>query len=90
MYKRQELVNKGLILAGHDISAGGLITTLLEMCFANVEGGSEINLYKIKEQDLIKILFAENPGIVIQVSDKHKDCLLYTSLPPPAWGITPS
>ena len=69
----QELVNKGLILAGHDISAGGLITTLLEMCFANVEGGMEINLDKIKEQDLIKILFAENPGIVIQVSDKHKE-----------------
>ena len=40
----QELVNKGLILAGHDISAGGLITTLLEMCFANTEGGMEINL----------------------------------------------
>ena len=78
----QELVNKGLILAGHDISAGGLITTLLEMCFANVEGGMEINLDKIKEQDLIKILFAENPGIVIQVSDKHKDCLLYTSPSP--------
>ena len=51
----------------------GLITTLLEMCFANVEGGMEINLDKIKEQDLIKILFAENPGIVIQVSDKHKE-----------------
>ena len=44
----QELVNKGLILAGHDISAGGLITTLLEMCFANVEGGMEINLDKIE------------------------------------------
>ena len=71
----QELVNKGLILAGHDISAGGLITTLLEMCFANVEGGMEINLDKIKEQDLIKILFAENPGIVIQVSDKHKEAV---------------
>ena len=69
----QELVNKGLILAGHDISAGGLITTLLEMCFSNVEGGMEINLDKIKEEDLIKILFAENPGIVIQVSDKHKE-----------------
>lgn len=52
----QELVEQGLILAGHDISAGGLITTLLEMCFANVEGGMEINLDKIKEQDLIKIL----------------------------------
>ena len=69
----QELVNKGLILAGHDISAGGLITTLLEMCFANVEGGMEISLDKMKEQDIIKILFAENPGIVIQISDKHKE-----------------
>ena len=69
----QELVNKGLILAGHDISAGGLITTLLEMCFSNVEGGMEISLDKMKEQDIVKILFAENPGIVIQISDKHKD-----------------
>ena len=69
----QELINKGLVLAGHDISAGGLITTLLEMCFANVEGGMEIDLDKMKEQDLVKILFAENPGIVIQVSNKHKE-----------------
>ncbi len=69
----QELVNKGLIMAGHDISAGGLITTLLEMCFANTEGGMEISLDKIKEDDIIKILFAENPGIVIQVKDKHKE-----------------
>ncbi len=69
----QELVNKGLILAGHDISAGGLITTLLEMCFANEEGGLDINLNKFKEHDLIKILFAENPGIVIQIDDKHKN-----------------
>ena len=61
----QELVNKGLIMAGHDISAGGLITTLLEMCFSNMEGGMEISLNKIKEDDIIKILFAENPGIVI-------------------------
>ena len=68
----QELVNKGLILAGHDISAGGLITTLLEMCFANVDGGMEINLDKIKCDDIVKILFAENPGVVIQVADKHK------------------
>lgn len=67
----QELINKGLIIAGHDISAGGLITTLLEMCFANVEGGMEIDLDKLKEQDIIKILFAENPGIVIQVKDKN-------------------
>ncbi len=68
----QELIQKGLILAGHDISAGGLIATLLEMTFANTEGGLEINLNKIKTDDLVKILFAENPGVVIQVSDKHR------------------
>lgn len=68
----QELVNKGLILAGHDISAGGLITTLLEMCFSNVEGGMEISLDKMKRTDIVKILFAENPGIVIQISDKDE------------------
>lgn len=66
----QELISKGLVMAGHDISAGGLITTLLEMCFANVEGGMEVDLDKLKEQDIVRILFAENPGIVIQVKDK--------------------
>ena len=67
----QQLVNEGLILAGHDISAGGLITTLLEMCFANTEGGMEINLDKFQNTDVVKALFAENPGVVIQVSDKN-------------------
>ena len=67
----QQLVNEGLIMAGHDISAGGLITTLLEMCFANTEGGMEINLDKFQNTDVVKALFAENPGVVIQVSDKN-------------------
>jgi phosphoribosylformylglycinamidine synthase len=66
----QELVEKELILAGHDISGGGMITTLLEMCFGNVEGGLEVNLDRLKEKDLIKILFSENPGILIQVEDR--------------------
>ena len=68
----QQLINKGLILAGHDISAGGLITTLLEMCFANTEGGLKINLESLNEKDLIKVLFAENPGVVIQIDNKNK------------------
>ena len=66
----QEAVEQKLILAGHDISAGGMITTMLEMCFANVEGGLEVNLDKIAESDIVKILFAENPGILVQVKDK--------------------
>ena len=69
----QELIKKGWIMAGHDISAGGLITTLLEMCFANTKGGMHINLHDIcKDGDVVKTLFAENPGVVIQVSDEHK------------------
>ncbi len=68
----QELVNKGLILAGHDISAGGLLTTLLEMCFANTDGGMEVCLDKFPHEDIVKVLFAENPGVVVQVADKHK------------------
>jgi phosphoribosylformylglycinamidine synthase len=66
----QQLIEKDLILAGHDISAGGMITALLEMTFGNVDGGLDINLDKLKEKDLIKIIFSENPGIIIQVEDK--------------------
>ena len=68
----QDCVKKGLLLAGHDISAGGLITTLLEMNFANTSGGMKINLNKFETDDITKILFAENPGIVVQVSTKHE------------------
>ena len=69
----QQLIEKGWIMAGHDISAGGLITTLLEMCFANTKGGLHINLHDIcADGDVVKTLFAENPGVVIEVSDEHK------------------
>ncbi|MFT4072779.1 MAG: phosphoribosylformylglycinamidine synthase [Dysgonamonadaceae bacterium] len=67
----QELIDRGLILAGHDISAGGMITTMLEMCFSNPQGGLDCRLDKIRHEDLIKILFAENPGILVQVKHHH-------------------
>ena len=66
----QELINNGTIIAGHDISAGGLITTLLEMCFANTTGGLAINLESKGETDIVKLLLSQNPGVVIQVSDE--------------------
>ncbi len=69
----QDMINRGWIMAGHDISAGGMITTLLEMCFANVNGGMHINLHNLAGDDIVKILLAENPGVVIQVSDTHKE-----------------
>ena len=71
----QTLIKKGWVMAGHDISAGGLITTLLEMTFANPDGGIHVNLYDFAEEDVVKVLFAENPGVIIQVSDTHKQAL---------------
>ena len=65
----QELVNKELLLAGHDISAGGLITTLLEMCFADNRLGLDIDFSYLAEKDIVKILFAENPGVLVQIKD---------------------
>jgi phosphoribosylformylglycinamidine synthase len=68
----QCLIQNGKILAGHDISAGGMLTTLLEMCFSNTSGGMNINLTALDESDTIKILFSQNPGIIIQVRDEDE------------------
>ena len=65
----QELIAGGYVLAGHDISAGGLVTTLLEMCFPNSKGGLKIDFSAIPEPDLVKLLFAENPGVVLQLKN---------------------
>jgi phosphoribosylformylglycinamidine synthase len=62
----QQLILKGEIVAGHDIGSGGLITTLLEMCFADVNLGANIDFSSFAEKDLVKILFSENIGIVFQ------------------------
>jgi phosphoribosylformylglycinamidine synthase len=68
----QEILSRGKILSGHDISAGGMVTTLLEMCFSNPSGGLTIDLTALNEEDTIKILFSQNPGIVIQVRDVNE------------------
>lgn len=65
----QSLIEKKQILAGHDISAGGMITSLLEMTFANSKVGLDINLGNIEEKDILSILFSEKPGVLIQVKD---------------------
>ena len=71
----QDIIDKGWVMAGHDISAGGMITTLLEMCFANEKGGMRIQLDSLNTTDMVKALFAENPGVIIQVADEHQEAL---------------
>ncbi|MAP81301.1 MAG: phosphoribosylformylglycinamidine synthase [Aequorivita sp.] len=65
----QELIKDDKILAGHDVASGGLITTVLEMCFADVNLGANLDLSGLGESDLVKLLFAENAGVVIQAAD---------------------
>ncbi len=64
----QKLIKGGLVLAGHDISAGGLVTTLLEMTFANTGWGINADV-PTDGEDAVVSLFAENPGVVLQVKD---------------------
>lgn len=65
----QELIKAGQILAGHDISEGGLITALLEMTFSVPGVGINVDLPN-ETTDLIATLFSEKPGVLIQVSDE--------------------
>lgn len=62
----QDLIKADKISAGHDVASGGLITTLLEMCFADVNLGADFNISALNEEDSIKVLFSENSGIVFQ------------------------
>ncbi|MEE9362105.1 MAG: phosphoribosylformylglycinamidine synthase [Cellulophaga sp.] len=65
----QALIKDRQIVAGHDVASGGLITTLLEMCFADTTTGAQIDLSALGEEDTIKLLFSENAGIVFQGKD---------------------
>jgi phosphoribosylformylglycinamidine synthase len=71
----QELIKGKKIQAGHDIGSGGLITTLLELCFADRDLGASIDLTGLGDQDSIAKLFAENIGIVFQADDSAETIL---------------
>ncbi len=68
----QKLIKEELVLAGHDISAGGMLTTLLEMTFAENNIGATIDFSGLPEKDMVKILFSENAGIILQVKKDAK------------------
>ena len=76
----QELILSKNIFSGHDISSGGFITTLLEINFPNSKGGININLDMFNEDDLLKILFNESPGIIIQTDKLGKEKLIENNI----------
>ncbi|MHA3788671.1 phosphoribosylformylglycinamidine synthase [Flavobacterium hauense] len=87
----QDLIKAGKIAAGHDIGSGGLITTLLEMSFPNVNLGAEYDLTVLNEADTVKVLFAENIAIVIQAdasveAELTKNNVAFTKIGQPKEG----
>ncbi|WP_418513469.1 phosphoribosylformylglycinamidine synthase [Corallibacter sp.] len=72
----QQLILNEKIVAGHDVASGGLITTLLELCFADNNLGAELDLSALAENDSFKLLFAENAGLVIQATDASIETVL--------------
>lgn len=65
----QQLITAGQIEAGHDIGSGGLVTTLLEMTFADVNLAANYDLSDLGEADTVKTLFSENIAVVLQAKD---------------------
>ena len=64
----QNAIQKDLVLAGHDVSAGGLLTCLLEMLFSHPQTGARICTDIWEETDPIRLFFSEKPAVVVQVS----------------------
>ncbi|MEZ7949544.1 MAG: phosphoribosylformylglycinamidine synthase [Flavobacteriaceae bacterium] len=76
----QNLIKEDKISAGHDVASGGLITTLLEMCFADNNLGANIDLTSLSESDSVKLLFSENTGIIFQADASIEKTLLDESI----------
>ncbi|XP_011701738.1 PREDICTED: phosphoribosylformylglycinamidine synthase-like [Wasmannia auropunctata] len=67
----QQLIADKKVFAGHDISDGGLITCLLEMCFAGISG---VNIdITHKSAPAIDILFSEEVGWILEIDEKYQD-----------------
>lgn len=78
----QKLIRASKVMAGHDVSDGGLITCLLEMAFAGISG-IKINIAH-KEGKALDILFAEELGWVLEVASKDID---FTNSTFKAYGV---
>ena len=70
----RELTEDGILMAGRTVANGGLAYAASKMC---ADGGLEIDINGIlssyQEEDRIKVLFGEIPGVLIQISDENYD-----------------
>ena len=68
----QELIQRGWIVALHDISDGGLFTTITELAFTNKIGMEIFLAERSQKESIFQYLFAEEIGVVIQFNNKFE------------------
>ncbi|SMG11419.1 phosphoribosylformylglycinamidine synthase [Marivirga sericea] len=66
----QKLIKADKVLSGHDIGSGGLITSILEITFPHQNLGLELNFNSFAEKDLTRLLFSEQPGLLLQIENE--------------------
>ncbi len=71
----QQLVKSGIVLSGHDISDGGLVTCLVEMALAGQRG---VTITMPVASDYLPEMFAEHPGLVFEVEERSVGEVLQT------------
>lgn len=69
----QDLIKDRKIKAGHDVGSGGLVTTLLELCFSETQLGAYFDLTPLNEKDTVKALFNENIAVVFQADSSVEE-----------------
>ena len=73
----RELVEDGILLSGATVGEGGLLRTVRQMAADGVGLGVDVSdvMRAYQEQDVLRILFGEVPGAVIQIQDADFDYL---------------
>ncbi len=67
----QQSILANELLAGHDVSDGGIITALAEMCFPTPTVGLNVSTKELSGKDLTTNLFNQNSGIILQVENSN-------------------
>ncbi|MEI7452539.1 MAG: phosphoribosylformylglycinamidine synthase [Candidatus Falkowbacteria bacterium] len=74
----QNAIDMDLILAGHDISDGGMIVALLEMLFSGNCGFQGVFNSLPSPQNVVDELFAEEAGFLIEYFPENEDLIVRT------------
>lgn len=76
LVQRWLLLDNRILLSGHDVSDGGLLTTILEGAFA---GNCSVRCHfeaEMSRNEVFGVLFGEELGLILEVEEKMAEHLL--------------